>query len=42
MALSEERAMDSHEAVGGAAAAVHLGEVQNLHPCEGDKSAPAR
>ena len=42
MALSEERAMDSHKAVGGATAAVHLGEVQNLHPCEGDKSAQPR
>jgi hypothetical protein len=31
--------VDPHEAVGGPAAAVHLGEVQNLHPCQGDKSA---
>jgi hypothetical protein len=42
MALSEERAMNPHETVGGAAAAIHLGEVQNLHPCVGDKSAPPR
>ena len=42
MPLSEQRAMDPHEAVGGAAAAVHLGEVENLHPCEGDKTALAR
>ena len=32
MALAEQGTMNSDEAIGGPAAAVHLGEVQNLHP----------